>query len=131
MPHIIICYLEYEDLNSFEIFKHTGGISRILGTAEEQYSEIKSVLDFLVEIKFLKPLKTEKAHYLGINFDNITYEVTDAFKKYVNEIQEKAKNARKNENVVKYTINQKNYIFNLTFAIEKFAEFKTGLINVC
>lgn len=129
LPHIIICYLEYEDLNSFEIFKHTG-ISRILGTATEQYNEIKSVLDSLVEIRFLKPVKTERAHYFGIGFDNITYEVADAFKKYVDETQEKAKNARKNENVVKYTINQKNYMFNLTFAIEKLAEFKTGLINV-
>ncbi len=117
LPHIIKCIFEYEELNTYEIVKSTGGILRILGNAEEQVGEINAVLDFLTEAKYLIPQKSSQSYYFGINFTNTAYKTIDDPSYPNSEIQE-------------IKLSQNNFTFNFTFAIEKLVELKAGLFNI-
>ncbi|MFA5829311.1 MAG: hypothetical protein WC843_02345 [Candidatus Gracilibacteria bacterium] len=126
LPEIALCYLEYEELDTLSILKSVGGILRIIGSAEEQFAEINSVLDLLVEKKLLTIVSSKPGLYWGINFKNITYNPSKEFEDLVKNMQRTTPNS----NNVNYTINQKVYTFNLTFNLEKLVELKTGLINL-
>jgi len=121
------CSKEYEELSTLEILKSTGGILRIFGKAEEQLAEINSVLDFLVKAKLLIPSKRGSVRYFGIDFENVMYEVSPALKDLVDKAEKQTQNK---EECVYLKMNQKNYIFNLNFTLNKLAEIKVGLVNL-
>ncbi len=128
LPHIFICYFEYESLNTLEIVKHTGGVLRILGDAQTQINEINDVLNHLEENNLLKSSSTERAHYFGIDLESVTYKVLPDFIKLADDVRN-APQSSKDDIVVNYTENNVTYNFNITFAIEKLAEIKAGLFN--
>ena len=135
IPLIIKAYFIYNSLNTFEIIKLSGGVLRILG-GEEQVREIQTVLDFLVNSKFLTPKDKRGAKHFGINFDSYTYDISDKFKELLEEGQKKAEQYNSNdwietirvENSTNNTVNV--YNFNFTFTLEKLIEIKAGLINI-
>lgn len=131
LPHIIVCQLEYDNLNTLEIMKQTGGILRVLGDANVQLDEIVSVLDWLVEKGLLQsvPKSAKKSHYYGIDFNSISYMPSLAFEKLFEIIQVDSRTNR-NDEIFGHAINNKTYVFNITFAIEKLVEVKAGLFNI-
>lgn len=116
---IVKSYLTYETLNTLEILKSTGGIRRDIGDAQEQYEEIKSVLDLLVQEMYLKSIQSGKGFYWGINFENVTYEATQKFIDYIEQIQMTNTSQSSSDEVQKVIVNQKIYNFNLNLAINK------------
>lgn len=116
---IVKSYLAYETLNTLEILKSTGGIRRDIGDPQEQYEEIKSVLDLLAKELYLKPIQSAKGFYWGINFENVTYEATQKFIDYVEQIQITNTSQLSSGKVQKIIVNQKIYSFNLNLAINK------------
>lgn len=131
LPHIIHCYFEYENLNTLEIIKQTGGIIRVLGNANEQLAEINSVLDFLVKAGFLEYKSSSTAHYHGIDFQNVTYIATSKFIDFIQQAEQTSSDQPQKTNVETQPIQLTKNVYNLniTFAVEKLVEFKTGLLN--
>lgn len=133
LPHIAVCYVEYEELDTISIVKSIGRILVKLGSAAEQLAEIQSVLDYLVKIEMLVPKisKSSKSYYWGINFENILYLPAPGFIDLVDQMQKSSKPQSDSTNVNIQTT-QKVYNFNLTFALEKLFEINTkfGLLNL-
>ncbi|MBU0545652.1 hypothetical protein KKA13_00140 [Patescibacteria group bacterium] len=126
LPRIVLCYLEYEELDTFFIVKSIGRRLQSIGSAEEQLAEINSVLNLLVEKRLLTIISSNPGYYWGINFNNIKYSSSKEFEDLVKNMQKTTPNS----NNVNYQINKNIYNFNLTLAFEKLLELKTGLINL-
>lgn len=136
IPVIVESYFTYETLNTFEIVKHSGAVLRTLGQ-EEHVKEITGVLEFLVKTKYLFPKDTKSVKHFGIIFFSYTYDVSDKFKDFIREGQDRAKQPNPDDwiskievkNITYNTVNV--YNFNLTFAFEKLIGIavKAGLVN--
>lgn len=136
LPVIIESYFTYETLNTFEIVKHSGAVLRTLGQ-KEHVKEITDVLEFLVKTKYLFPKDIKSVKHFGVDFSSYTYDVSDKFKDFIREGQDRAKQPNPDdliskievENITQNTVNV--YNFNLTFALEKLIgiTLKAGLVN--
>lgn len=129
LPFIIITTLEHEELTTLNICQQIGRRLASLPSSEAQYEEVISVLDLLVKGGFLTEKSSKKAHYWGMNFENIKYTINPSFEEFIRKTQNPPSKETNSSESVQYTVNQNNYVFNITFAIEKLVEFKTGLVN--